>query len=64
MNQSIAMLCVAAATSIAAPAFAQPCPDKSINYWQVNVGTAEMDAFMKEKIKLYFDGAKRLGLGK
>jgi tripartite-type tricarboxylate transporter receptor subunit TctC len=29
----------------------------------VNVGGAEMDAFMKEKIKLYVDGAKRLGLG-
>ncbi len=29
----------------------------------VNVGTAEMDAFMKEKIRLYVDGAKRLGLG-
>src|SRR4029079_9642612 len=29
----------------------------------VNVGTAEMDAFMKEKIKLYTEGAKRLGLG-
>jgi hypothetical protein len=29
----------------------------------VNVGTAEMDAFMKEKVKLYVDGAKRLGLG-
>jgi tripartite-type tricarboxylate transporter receptor subunit TctC len=30
----------------------------------VNVGTEEMDAFMKEKIKLYTEGAKRLGLGK
>ena len=30
----------------------------------VNVGVGEMDAFMKEKIKLYTDGAKRLGLGK
>ena len=30
----------------------------------VNVGSAEMDAFMTEKVKLYFDGAKRLGLGK
>ena len=30
----------------------------------VNVGTAEMDAFMKDKIKLYTEGAKRLGLGK
>ncbi len=29
----------------------------------VNVGGAEMDAFMKEKVKLYVDGAKRLGLG-
>jgi len=29
----------------------------------VNVGTNEMDAFMKEKVKLYVDGAKRLGLG-
>jgi tripartite-type tricarboxylate transporter receptor subunit TctC len=30
----------------------------------VNVGTDEMDAFMKEKIKLYSESAKRLGLGK
>ena len=29
----------------------------------VNVGAEEMDAFMKDKIKLYTDGAKRLGLG-
>ena len=30
----------------------------------VNVGVEEMDAFMKEKIKLYTEGAGRLGLGK
>jgi tripartite-type tricarboxylate transporter receptor subunit TctC len=30
----------------------------------VNVGVGEMDAFMKDKIKLYTDGAQRLGLGK
>jgi tripartite-type tricarboxylate transporter receptor subunit TctC len=30
----------------------------------VNVGVDEMDAFMKEKIGLYTEGAKRLGLGK
>jgi len=30
----------------------------------VNVGSEEMDGFMKEKIKLYTDGAARLGLGK
>jgi len=30
----------------------------------VNVGVGEMDAFMKDKIKLYTEGAKRLGLGK
>ncbi len=30
----------------------------------INVGSAEMDAFMKEKIKLYTEGATRLGLGK
>ncbi len=30
----------------------------------VNVGVGEMDAFMKEKTKLYTDSAKRLGLGK
>ena len=29
----------------------------------VNVGVGEMDAFMKDKIKLYVDGARRLGLG-
>jgi tripartite-type tricarboxylate transporter receptor subunit TctC len=30
----------------------------------VNVGSNEMDAFMKDKIRLYTEGAKRLGLGK
>jgi tripartite-type tricarboxylate transporter receptor subunit TctC len=30
----------------------------------VNVGTSEMEAFMKDKIKLYTEGAARLGLGK
>jgi len=29
----------------------------------VNVGVEQMDAFMKDKIKLYTEGAKRLGLG-
>ena len=30
----------------------------------VNVGTEQMDAFMKEKTQLYTEGAQRLGLGK
>ncbi len=30
----------------------------------VNVGTDQMDAFMKDKIRLYTEGAKRLELGK
>ena len=30
----------------------------------VNVGNEQMDAFMKERIKLYVEGAQRLGLGK
>ena len=30
----------------------------------INVGVDDMDAFMKEKIALYTDSAKRLGLGK
>jgi len=30
----------------------------------VNVGVDQMDAFMKDKIKLYTEGAQRLGLGK
>ncbi len=30
----------------------------------VNIGTEQMDAFMKEKTKLYIEGAQRLGLGK
>jgi tripartite-type tricarboxylate transporter receptor subunit TctC len=30
----------------------------------VNVGGEEMDAFMREKVKLYTEGAGRLGLGK
>ena len=29
----------------------------------VNVGVEQMDAFMKDKIKLYTDVAKRMGLG-
>ena len=37
--------------------------DKS-GFELVNVGTEQMDAFMKEKIRLYTDSAKRLGLGK
>jgi tripartite-type tricarboxylate transporter receptor subunit TctC len=37
--------------------------DKS-GFELINVGTAEMDPFMKEKIALYTEGAKRLGLGK
>jgi tripartite-type tricarboxylate transporter receptor subunit TctC len=30
----------------------------------INVGVDQMDAFMKEKVALYTEGAKRLGLGK
>jgi hypothetical protein len=30
----------------------------------VNVGQDQMDAFMKEKVRLYTEGAQRLGLGK
>ena len=30
----------------------------------VNIGTEQMDTFMKEKTKLYIEGAQRLGLGK
>jgi tripartite-type tricarboxylate transporter receptor subunit TctC len=30
----------------------------------VNVGVDQMDAFMKEKTRLYTEGAQRLGLGK
>jgi tripartite-type tricarboxylate transporter receptor subunit TctC len=30
----------------------------------INVGTEQMDAFMKDKIRVYTDGAKALGLGK
>ena len=30
----------------------------------VNVGVEQMDAFMKDKTKLYTEGAKLLGLGK
>lgn len=30
----------------------------------VNVGNAQMDAFMKERTSLYIEGAQRLGLGK
>ena len=37
--------------------------DKS-GFELVNVGTDQMDAFMKEKTRLYTEGAQRLGLGK
>ena len=37
--------------------------DKS-GFELVNIGPAEMDAFMKEKTKLYTQGAQNLGLGK
>jgi tripartite-type tricarboxylate transporter receptor subunit TctC len=30
----------------------------------VNVGLDQMDAFMKDKVRLYTEGAQRLGLGK
>jgi hypothetical protein len=30
----------------------------------INIGTDEMDAFMKEKIRVYTEGAQHLGLGK
>ena len=30
----------------------------------VNVGTEQMEAFMKDKIGLYTEGARRLGMGK
>jgi tripartite-type tricarboxylate transporter receptor subunit TctC len=30
----------------------------------VNIGSEQMDAFMKEKTRLYIEGAQRLGLGK
>ena len=30
----------------------------------VNIGTEQMDVFMKERIRVYTEGAQRLGLGK
>jgi hypothetical protein len=30
----------------------------------VNIGVDQMDAFMKERVKIYTDGAKRMGLSK
>ncbi|MEO8188137.1 MAG: hypothetical protein ABI580_12330 [Burkholderiaceae bacterium] len=30
----------------------------------VNIGVDQMDAFMKERVKTYTDGAKRMGLSK
>jgi hypothetical protein len=30
----------------------------------VNVGVDQMDAFMRDKVKLYTEGASRLNLGK
>jgi hypothetical protein len=30
----------------------------------INVGVDQMDAFMRDKIKLYTEGAQRLNLGK
>ena len=37
--------------------------DKS-GFELISVGTGEMDAFMKDKIRIYTDGAQALGLGK
>src|SRR5499427_6784218 len=37
--------------------------DKS-GFELISVGTDEMDAFMKEKLRIYTEGAQRLGLGK
>jgi putative tricarboxylic transport membrane protein len=37
--------------------------DKS-GFELISIGTDQMDAFMKEKIRLYTEGAQRLGLGK
>jgi tripartite-type tricarboxylate transporter receptor subunit TctC len=37
--------------------------DKS-GFELISVGTAEMDAFMKDKIRIYTEGAQALGLGK
>jgi tripartite-type tricarboxylate transporter receptor subunit TctC len=37
--------------------------DKS-GFELVSVGTGEMDAFMKDKIRIYTEGARALGLGK
>jgi tripartite-type tricarboxylate transporter receptor subunit TctC len=37
--------------------------DKS-GFELVNVGAEQMEAFMKDKIRLYTEGAQRLGLGK
>lgn len=37
--------------------------DKS-GFELINVGTSEMDAFMREKIRVYTEGAQLLGLGK
>ena len=36
--------------------------DKS-GFELVNIGTDQMDAFMKDKLKIYTEGAQRLGLG-
>jgi tripartite-type tricarboxylate transporter receptor subunit TctC len=30
----------------------------------VNVGVDQMDSFMKERVKIYTEGAKRMGLAK
>jgi hypothetical protein len=30
----------------------------------VNVGLDQMDVFMREKVRLYTEGAQRLGMGK
>jgi hypothetical protein len=37
--------------------------DKS-GFELISVGTGEMDAFMKDKIRIYTEGAQALGLGK
>ncbi|MGH6624908.1 MAG: tripartite tricarboxylate transporter substrate binding protein, partial [Burkholderiaceae bacterium] len=30
----------------------------------INIGVEQMDGFMKERVKIYTDGAKRMGIGK
>ena len=60
-----ALNCMRAARSLPSLPLATTRPYTSLGArGLLNVGLDDMDVFMKEKIRLYTEGARRLGLGK